>query len=418
MIFLFSLVLSAGFGQASYDVPTEKQAWQAEDDKIERRYESKLQGEVSLRFRNYREKDFNALTPLLDLEYEHSKTKGEVKTFYVLGGRYFKIDDHEFEPTTYAGIQKGNFSLKAGWQTISWGQSFAVFSADLVNPKDLRDPLNTDPTWINIPVFMLNTEYFFEGGGIQFFLTPAPRNNKYSLPGNESDFLASQGSTLQFTRPDEFSKDLNSRDAEFGGRINYIFGGVELSFFALRHWNRNGIFLTQIENGVPKLKPLRFQLDSYALGFNYDLNNWVEGLVARGDYVAHQYDQKPNKTGTALETASSYDLVTGLDWTSETGWALGAQVINHVNQYHDEGVGTVRATKKLFEDKLELSLMAFTGLNSKESWYQPRITWLPKSAIEISAMADIIDADSADVWSTLAPFKKEDRTQVQLKYLF
>ncbi len=392
---LFLVFISAGFGQ------------------------NKVQGELLLRFRDYQNKQFNAVTPLLEFEWEREITEGDSKSVVNLGGRYFKIDDHEFEPTASLGQQVENWSVKLGFQTISWGQSFAVFSADLVNPKDLRDPLNTDPAWYNLPLFLLNTEYFFDKGGIQLYVAPLPRNNKYSLPNKESDFLKSQGSLLQFTRPDEFSKDILSENFEFGGKINYLFGnGLELSFFGLRHWNRNAVFLTQLESGVPKLKPLRFQVDSYGLGFSYDLNEWLEGLVARGDYVAHLHDQRANSTGTAILTGEAYDTVTGLDWTSDFGWTLGAQAITHVNQGARESLGTLRILRKLFADKLELSGLVFTGFNTKEHWYQPKITWIPVSALELSLLADFIDADLNDPWSSLAPLDKEDRTQVQFRYLF
>lgn len=407
--------------QPRIELPKKVQEQQkALEDATNARVENKFQGELMLRLRKYNQKDFNAATPLLEMIWERERTEGDWKTTISLGGRYFKIDDHEVEPLAYVGALVNNWSFKLGFQTISWGQSFAIFSADLVNPKDLRDPLNTDPAWINIPVMMLNTEYFFDGGGLQVFVTPLPRNNKYSSPGKESDFLKSQGSALQFTKPDDFPKDSGTEDFEYGAKANYIFrNGLELSLFGLHHWNREALYLSTVESGVPKLKPRRYQLQSYGLGFSLDLNDKLEGLVARGDYVVHLNDQRSNSTGTDVLRGTTYDFVTGADWTGNDGWAVGAQIISHDNESHNESLGTIRATKKLLEDKLEVSVMYLSGFNTVEQWFQPKVTWIPISALEISLMVDFVDADNKnDPWNSLAPLKMEDRTQFQLRYLF
>lgn len=416
-----SVKSTARAGRPAVDLPKKVLDQQkAEEDRASARVENKVQGELLIRLRKYNQKDFNAATPLLEVIWDRERTEGDWKTTISLGGRYFKIDDHEVEPLAYVGALVDNWSFKLGFQTISWGQSFAVFSADLVNPKDLRDPLNTDPTWINIPVMMLNTEYFFEGGGFQLFITPFPRNNKYSSPGKESDFLKAQGSPLQFSKPEEFSKNSGSEDFEYGAKINYILkNGLELNLFGLHHWNREALFLQTVEGGSPKLKPQRYQLQSYGLGFSIDLNDKLEGLVARGDYVAHINDQRSNRTGTGVLKGTTYDYVTGADWTSDSGWTVGAQVINHDSESQNEALGSIRATKKVFADKLELSAMYLSGFNTLEQWFQPKVTYIPFSALEISMLADFVNADSVnDPWSSLAPLKMQDRTQLQLRYLF
>lgn len=417
---LISSFLCVGFAQKKIELPKKVQEQQkATEDAANARVENRFQGELLLRFRKYNQKDFNATTPLLEMVWDKERTEGDWKTTVSLGGRYFKIDEHELEPLAYVGALVNNWSFKLGFQTISWGQSFAVYSADLVNPKDLRDPLHTDPTWINIPVMMLNTEYFFEGGGFQAFLTPLPRNNKYPGVGKESDFLKSQSSQAQFAKPDEFSKDSGTEDFEYGAKANYILkNGLELSFFGLHHCNREAVFLSTLIGGLPKLKPQRFQLQSYGLGFSIDLNDRLEGLVARGDYVAHLNDQRPNRTATALLRGTTYDFVTGADWTSDSGWTVGVQSIIHESESQTESLGSIRAMKKLFDDKFEISAMYLAGFNSVEQWFQPKLTWIPRSALEISLQADFVNGDSNDGWSSLAPLKFEDRTQFQVRYLF
>lgn len=417
---IFGLLISFGLAQSKIELPQsvrDQQKWA--ELQANSKVDTRLQGEIYLRHRKYNQKTFSATTPALNLEWERTREEGDWKTTTVLGGRYFKIDNHEFEPNVYLGVLYQNWSIKTGFQVLSWGQSFGAFSADLVNPKDLRDPLNTDPIWRNIPTFLLNLEYFFDGGGVQAFFNPLPRNNKYSSSDKESDFLKSQNSPIKFAEADPFNKNTTSTEFEYGAKINRIFkSGIELSFFGLHHWNRNAVYLRTLESGIPKLKPQKFQLQSYGLGFSKDLNDFKEGLVLRGDYVAKLNDQRSDPTGSFLIKGTRFEYITGLDWSSDDGWTLGAQAINYVTDYKSESLGSLRAVRKLWDDKIEISAFYFVGLNSIEQWFQPKLSWIPKSWIEISVSADFVDADSQDPWNTLSPVKFEDRTQGELKILF
>ena len=90
---------------------------------------------------------------------------------------------------SYLEHESESARLRLGFQTLSWGETFGFFIADLPNPRDLRDPLLLEIAHIKKPVFMMQGQWFFTGGGgVQAFFTPIARQTDFPVQLPRRDF--------------------------------------------------------------------------------------------------------------------------------------------------------------------------------------------------------------------------------------
>jgi len=373
-------------------------------------------GETGLRYRAYSQKYLNIATPIGSLNTTSNSISESANLKWEAGGRFQVLDRFEVEPNTLAvGMMINGLSATIGYQTLSWGQSFAVGVADLTNPKDLRDPMNTNTAWTNLSVPMLNTEYLFSGGSLQVFWTPFPRANKYARNAHESDFL--QSSSVELRQP--ASLDQSFAASEFGARLNKVFStGLELSVFALRHWNRNPFYQLQMVGSSLGLQPIAYLQNSYGLDFSYDLNSWIEGTVIRGDVVLHSNFNQVSQDFSTYTRLPSLDFAVGPDWTTDDGLQIAAQVIGHLaGNFHDNLV-SLKMGRKVLREKLLLEGLSVVGLNRAQSWVEAKATWFTSSGFEISLLYDYVYGRASESRAVLRQFLNQDRLQTTVRYLF
>jgi len=95
----------------------------------------------------------------------------------------------------YLGGIWDHFDLRVGNQRIAWGKGDAISPNDVVNPRDLRDPLLTDTELRRIPTFAVRAD--IEGGSHALQLVFQP----FFIPDNY-EINGSNWSIIQPTTPD------------------------------------------------------------------------------------------------------------------------------------------------------------------------------------------------------------------------
>jgi hypothetical protein len=250
------------------------------------------------------------------------------------------------------GLIREQWSLTAGFQQIGWGETFGFFISDVVNPRDLRDPLFNDLSWIRIPVFALNARYYLGAFSIQGVLTPRARNNRYPDTLNGIPIMDNQPHT-----------------EEYGARVGYLAPfGTDFSAFYYRHWDRNFSLTPE-------------KINSFGLGFSHTLGDFV----LRGDAVY----------GDDLQ------VILGSDVQAFEYWNFGIQAQN-------EWLGT-RIERKLFDDTLIAECFAFVGVDDSNFWVQPKLTWQGVQAMSVSIRGDIFKNTTLEenrilLWITYHPY--------------
>lgn len=139
----------------------------------------------------------------------------------------------------YLQYKDDGFTLKLGNQQVVWGEAFGFFYSDIINPKDFRDGAFGNPTDTRLQTPMANAKVVAGNFSIQGILVPQPFFSILPEPG--SNFLFPYGSYSPFpsiTVQRQNSLPLETKNMEYGGRISYLFGNLDLSAFYFNYFDR------------------------------------------------------------------------------------------------------------------------------------------------------------------------------------
>lgn len=299
---------------------------------------------------------------------------------------------------------RGKTNLVVGFQEIAWGETFGVFIADLVNPRDLRDPFFTDLSWIRRPVFAVNGQLLLNKLSLQAVVTPIPGNNRfpYEIVG------------VTVLPPKQFELKRLGHDAEAGLRLGYLFDmGLDVNVFHLYHFNRNPAFDLTTSNGKAALQPVVERIHTSGITLSYALEKWV----FRGDGVLHFNNPYQKATTEPVRRVRYWRSILGIDTTPTETWNFGVQYhYDHPEAEPRHWVGA-RVEKKLFNERLIPELFLFQGLNNPDAWIQPKITLLFATDFSASVQGDLI-VNKTSPSGYLDAFQNEDRILTWIYYRF
>ena len=264
-----------------------------------------------------------------------------------------------------ASFNRGIFKTVIGFQEVSWGETFGAQIADVVNPRDYRDPLLVnDLSWSRVPVFAINSQIFLDRLTLQGILTPVSRSDGKSV--------------------------------EFGGRASYLFeSGLDLGVIYYHHENRSPLPFSLIA-----------EVDTVGLTVSQTLGNFV----LRADTVMNFGQPILNDDLVSYDTVNQFLNIVGSDVTFENDVTLGAQLQTQILDGDNwEWLGLL-ARAKLFKGKVEPEVFFFYGLNNPDVWIQPKLTWNMTRALTLSVRADLIM--SGNTVSDGALFMVQNRSRV------
>ena len=92
---------------------------------------------------------------VLEHRWEHNMLKGN--------------DYEPFLREAYMDLSLNKFEARLGRQFVAWGKSDGVYMLDLLHPFNYRNPTIFEEEDVNIPLWMINLNYWFTGeDGLQF----------------------------------------------------------------------------------------------------------------------------------------------------------------------------------------------------------------------------------------------------------
>ncbi len=274
---------------------------------------------------------------------------------------------------SYLSFDTDSNRLRVGFQSLSWGETFGFFIADLPNPRDLSDPLLLEIAHIKKPVFMIQDQWFFEGGSVQAFFTPIARHTDFSvsLPRREFSRIGV--------------------DSEYGIKVNRLFDfGMDASLFVLRHHERT------------------FALQPRAI--------WSGGLTATQSFGQDWILRTDQVISDDWQSVDGWRGVVGLDWTTTENLMLSVQ-----GQRDPLNSGaSLRMMLRGFEgvlDGWEFEAFWFQGIERNESWVQPKLSYHSRGGFSVSARYDWIESGPLQR-GLLSGLAREDRGLLWLTYGF
>lgn len=305
-------------------------------------------------------------------------------------------------------------SVQIGTQEVCWGETFGVFIADIVNSRDLTDPLLNEPCWFRRAAAMVNVKYANEGFNLQLLLTPIPRNNLLPDKNSFFDVLPEMFAATPVQKLKKFHPGRAGKDAEYGGKIGYLFDcGFDASLFFLRHWNRNVVYALEPQG----LRPLSRQVSTCGLSFS----QVFELTVFRGDLLYHHHTPWDGAIFGFPVRENVLEGVLGVDRTTADGWIFGAQAHTTVWKRDELFAVSAQMIKDFYDCPWQIELFIYAGVNTSDFWIQPKVIWCGPEGWEVSLRADVIFGKQTTGTISdglLAPFRDKDRVFLWVKRLF
>lgn len=311
------------------------------------------------------------------------------------------------------------WSLKVGFQEIAWGETFGLYIADLVNPRDYTDPFFNDLGWIRLATFTLNAQYFKDAFSAQLVVTPIPRNNW--LPTTHSPFnvLSEEVEGAKVRGPSKFKIDRCGRDVEYGLRVGYLFeSGVDITAFYFRHWNRNPAYRLRLDSHARVFKPVLRRIQTVGASFS---RAW-EKIVWRGDAVWHLREPWTVHRLGVIKRRGVFRTILGADYTSDEGRTLGFQF--HVDAWREAILCAV--SFKYVQDfggkkQYHAEFFAYHGLNDWDLWLQPQLGWDFADSWNLSLRCDILGGKIGNGLPQdgfIGPYREKSRIFAWLRHHF
>lgn len=326
---------------------------------------------------------------------------------------------------TYIDYSCGHWDIRLGKQQIVWGEAVALFFADVVNAKDLREFILPDFDLIRIPDWASDIEYSKDNFHAEFVWLPAPQFNKLGVTGAEFAFPypiptpATPFTTKDAVRP---KNSINNSDA--GIRLSYLFSGWDVSAFYLHTWNKSPVGFRTIESGVFNFFPQYKRLDIMGATLAKEINEFV----LKGELVFNKDGYFSIFDGNDIDGVvrrSFTDYLLGADYTFfekiDTNLQFMQRVIfNHSNLLADNerefnNSFSFRVKTDFMNGKLEPEFLVIASLMEPDFLYRSKISLKLKDNWRVRLGADIFQGHASGLFGK---FDKKSRVYSEVIYSF
>ncbi|MDY6122004.1 MAG: DUF1302 family protein [Porphyromonas sp.] len=274
----------------------------------------------------------------------------------------------------YIDHSEDHWALRLGRQLVIWGAADGVRITDLLSPMDLTEFLAQDYDDIRMPINALRFSLFNEWA--KFDAVVVPIFEGYKLPIS----LSNPWSILALVR-DVPGLSVKWNDAthrpttrlsniEYGGRLSFTFPGIDFSFSGLHTWNKMPV----LETTFASPKEMQLMARYYRMGFvGADFSKPLGAFVLRGE-TAFNIDKHFTFSHVVPQRGfNSLNWLLGLDWYGPEDWMVSAQFSqedifgyrDYISQEQHASLMTLRVSKKLIENTLELSNFSYFDLNNR-----------------------------------------------------
>lgn len=311
----------------------------------------------------------------------------------------------------YIDIYAKNVQIRLGHQQIVWGDALALFVADVVNPKDLREFILPPFDYVRLPIWSLDLRWFFlSNATLEIVATPDQTISKLALPGADFSFFPAPNQTftvgpllpgvpievLSEKAPASF-KNWNG-----GGRITFLAHGWDFSWLYYNTISHlPGIFKTlaiDTTTGHPVL--LLNPVHQRQQDFGFTFTKGVKSSILRGEFVFTKnvlfnsndvlFNQGVTK-GNLFSYVIGFDTTLGgkVDMISEFQQQVVVGDTSNISKPSVDSWIALRFETGFLDETLIPEIVFVVGLRKGDTLIRPRINFLVTDSIMLSWGADI-----------------------------
>lgn len=325
---------------------------------------------------------------------------------------------------TYLDYSYGPWDMRLGKQQIVWGEAVALFFADAVNAKDLREFILPDFDLIRIPQWGIDAEYSKEKFHAEFVWLPILEFDKLGVTGSEFRFHHPiPSATTLFTTKDPEEPNNSFKNSDVGLRLSYLLNGWDVSGFYFYSWTRSPVYYRTISDGVFNFSPTYKRLNMIGATFAKELKEFI----LKGEFVFNKNDyfstfNNADEDGIVRRNVLNYLL--GLDYTFFDKVDTSLQFMQRIifdfpdllaNEEQARNSFALWIKTGLFNDKLEPECTIVTSLMEEDVMYRPRINLKLKDNWKIRFGVDIFQGRAAGIFGK---FDKKSRLYCETIYKF
>ena len=304
-----------------------------------------------------------------------------------------------------------NTSIKAGIQTLVWGESdFAVVTNE-ISPLDYREPLNLNIDELRFGQLMLTVDQYSSFGQWSGFFIPYPRFNRHPKEGTEYYYDPFNGSV-------EYQMETQDQNlSEYGIRWRKTFGKSDISFMAARLTN-NEYALRMVTPSLIAQSELRYSMSG--LTFNHAVSNFL----FKGE-VAMKFPKAYNDASFQIVKKNALDASLGVDYSLSNTFTLSVEGVNyHTIDWNDEIQGVPKdnylalliLSKQLMNN--DLSVNCVTMYNGPHTNFFNLLTtsynWTDHITMNLVMLIPVTD----DINSGLYIYRDEKQVSFNILYQF
>ena len=290
----------------------------------------------------------------------------------------------------------GSFELRAGRQIITWGVADALRLSDIISPMDYSEFLAQDYDDIRIPENALRLKYSKNSFSAEALAVPVIETFDLPVDGRNPWAISISGNDSIIT---DNVPDLKIKNMEFGGRVQWFLSGVDFSVSALRSFNKMPVFLLDY---YPQNKLLvcngKYQRMTMA-GFDFSVP--LSKFVFRGEFAEYFDEAQQPAIGQQIVSKNSANVLLGVDIYPGNDWNISLQYahkyIDHytsdLNAYRNSGTATVRVSKELFRNTLNINTFAYIDVTDGGIYDRTTFDYAVNDMLHIALGFDYFNAD-------------------------
>lgn len=290
----------------------------------------------------------------------------------------------------------GSFELRAGRQIITWGVADALRLSDIISPMDYSEFLAQDYDDIRIPENALRLKYSKNSFSAEALAVPVIETFDLPVDGRNPWAISISGNDSIIT---DNVPDLKIKNMEFGGRLQWFLSGVDFSVSALRTFNKMPVFLLDY---YPKNQLLvcngNYQRMTMA-GFDFSVP--LSKFVFRGEFAEYFDEAQQPALGQQIVSKNTANALLGVDIYPGNDWNISLQYAhkyidhytNDLNAYRNSGTATVRVSKELFRNTLNINTFAYIDVTDGGIYDRTTLDYAVNDMLHIALGFDYFNAD-------------------------
>ena len=320
----------------------------------------------------------------------------------------------------YMDIYFDNFDLRIGKQQIIWGKADGVFITDVISPRDISEFILPDFDEIRLGINAVRIDYYLGNSTIEavwiptFQPTITPRKGTIwymEMP--------------EFTMPtvyyaENFDVGNKLSESEIALKYSYLGSAIDFEIMSAYLWDDSpAMHIYPQPDTTLLIKPEYHRLPLVGASFGKS----ILGAVVRGE-TAYYFDKRFATEDLSVNGVKEKDYLHYLVGYDHNWFGVNVSfqfIQEYILDYEEDirndelsNTATLLSSKTFLNETIELSLLAYYGINSEDALLRPKIAYDFADGFEVQLGANIFVGEEGN----FGQYDENDMVYMKVRYDF